>query len=151
VESAARLVCLKTQQSCVTMLRPGTATCCVQSVHLLRKKVWTNSWLFVQQAMSIMCPANTCCCRNTGCHVDACDRCCTSVTQQICFAISCMGKAAHLVCADHAHPCGDEGICLEHCHQLGILPFYVPHELLRMRVSANSWQVKRSFIHTLHT
>ncbi len=44
-----------------------------------------------------------------------------------------MGKEAHLVCADHAHPCGDEGICLEHCHQLGILPFYVPHELLRMR------------------
>ena len=148
MESAARLVCLKTQQSCVTMLRPGTATCCVQSVHLLRKKVWTNSWLFVQQAMSIMCPANRCCCRNTGCHVDACDRCCTSVTQQICLLEAVWAKQLTWFVQIMRTPVEMRAYAWSTVTSLAYSLF-----MCRMNscVCENTWKVKPCSIHTLHT
>lgn len=59
------------------------------------------------------------------CNCDSCD-------VQYCSA----SRASRSVCsdlvgADHTHSCGDQGICLKHSHQLGILPLDVPHELLR--------------------
>ena len=52
----------------------------------------------------------------------------------------------HLVGADDAHPGGDEGIGLQHSHQLGILPLQVAHELLHTTRAIRHKDVQISFV-----